>query len=1158
MPLALGPYELLTRIGSGAVGEVWSARHVALDFSVAIKVLRAAAAPWASRALHDEARAVAALDHPHIARVYDFGTVPDRAARSAGGALVAGSPMLVMEYAALGDLRHRALPWPQVHRVLLDVLDGLAHVHARGLVHLDIKPSNILELERDRFALGDFGIARALWTTGDRSGGGVFGGTPTYMAPEQAARSWRAFGPWTDLYAVGTTAWALLTGEAPYGELDLHTASDAHGFGTLPELRARVAIPAGLEGWLRRLLQKDPRARYPCAADAAWALVQIVRAGGWAAPTRPAGTGRLPAEPRAPGVGTEVLHTGGSDRTTLRWTEDTEAPAVRPSSGTGPGGGGGSDVPPMPLHWEPGHWKGRAPPGVGLGLLDVRTPELVDREDERTALWRLLADVRAHGHTRLAVLRGPAGFGKTRLARWVSERAEEVGGAEVLRATHEPIPSATSGLVAMLQRHLRCHGLGHDRIVDHVRAVLPSSERADPSTASELAELLSPTGPLVRSEETRALYGRVLSRLGGARPVLLHIDDAQWGAEALELARWLLREHETRALMVVLTVQDEALSERPAEAGLLRELLEQPSVVEIRVGPLPAHCTRALVRDALGLGGALAERVEAHTAGNPLFAVALVGDWVARDQLRATPRGFTLADGADLSLPADLHRTWAERVDWLLDGRPHDDGVALELAAVLGVDVDRAEWQAACDQAGVRRSDELLSAVMDAHLARPGREPAAPTLSLAHGMLRETLLQRARSSGRYEDHHTAVGVALAARGAPALRIGQHLLAAGALAEALEPLLRGVERALQTGDIGLATSWLDDVEQAMSTLELPDDDERWGRMWLDRARIAIVRRRPLELAQLGEQLDVTAQRHGWTRVRMRALKDRALAAGWMGNTEQALEWLAASEDLAEHLGDRLYLAETRRARGALMAGIGNNVDALGELHAAAALLGEGDPMFLGSTWYWIAYCEQTLGHAEAALDAIETAERHYRARTSRVGLADCANLRGELLRAGGRTEAARDAYTAALEHYRHAGADGMAVFPTLNLAFLALSSGAHADAERTLIHLLAQLKRDGLTALAGKLHAPLMACAASRGGWSDFDRHLQAARAALRDQGSADLDSGACARDAGLAAERAEQPARARAALELARAHFERLARADEVAAIDAALERLGR
>ena len=194
--IPVGPFHLDRIIGRGGMGEVWRARHVDGRHTVAVKVLTSQAAQdlYFQASFRNEARAAAGLTHPNIAAVFDYGRIPAEADRASEGRLRAGSPYLVMEMAAGGSLEGHLgrLEWRDIRVILLCLLDALAHAHARGVVHRDLKPGNaLLAGGWGRVKLTDFGLAHAPGSDSAlREDEGAVG-TPAYMAPEQFEGSWR-------------------------------------------------------------------------------------------------------------------------------------------------------------------------------------------------------------------------------------------------------------------------------------------------------------------------------------------------------------------------------------------------------------------------------------------------------------------------------------------------------------------------------------------------------------------------------------------------------------------------------------------------------------------------------------------------------------------------------------------------------------------------------------------------------------------------------------------------------------------------------------------------------------------------------------------------------------------------------------------------------
>jgi serine/threonine-protein kinase len=209
VPCRFGGYRLLDELGRGGMGVVYRARQTGLGREVAIKmILRGQLASAADeQRFRAEAEAAARLDHPHIVPVYEVGDLE-------------GRPYFSMKYipgqTLTQLLAERPLPPREAARILAAVSRAIHYAHQNGVLHRDLKPSNILIDRAGEPHLTDFGLAKQMANAGSLTRTGMIIGTPSYMAPEQAAGARGEVGPTSDVYSLGAILYHMLTGRPPF------------------------------------------------------------------------------------------------------------------------------------------------------------------------------------------------------------------------------------------------------------------------------------------------------------------------------------------------------------------------------------------------------------------------------------------------------------------------------------------------------------------------------------------------------------------------------------------------------------------------------------------------------------------------------------------------------------------------------------------------------------------------------------------------------------------------------------------------------------------------------------------------------------------------------------------------------------------------------
>lgn len=1067
MALQLGDFRLLKMLGRGGMGEVWQAEHATHAVPVAIKVvtLKRAREERYHSAFRTEVQAMASLRHDGIATILDYGRAGEGAERSSQGRFAANAPFLAMELAdgSLDRCRDHCPDWPSALSILRQILDALAHAHARRVIHRDIKPQNVLVFGgrggAPRFKLTDFGIAHPL---DDEETEDVASGTPKYMAPEQILGSFREQGPWTDLYAVGCVAHWLVGDRTPYESADSEVVLRGHLLEAIPELEPRFDTPAGLQDWLTILLAKDPVDRFQRAADARYYLDGLSQEIATRRTHR-----RVAGDPEDGNSSRATADTIMESRTGDTSRESAET-VLNPTSGSMVGQRSAraeiqrgdiseaslsmldqarrdfriaarretgaprrSFAPPPCSTWSRDESATDAAPvpGVGIGLFGLRPIPMVDREDERNLIWeQLLCSARAR-QPHAVVLRGASGAGKSRLAGWMAERAEELGTARALRAGHSPMGGPTDGTGRMIASYLRTVGLPRHEVAQRMRQFMSPDGRGNEFDAMDvvaLTDLAVGSGNWLRNaapRERHTVVSRFLERVAWDRPIYLWLDDVQWGRETIELATHLL--HETSIpMLIVVTVRSDLLPDLPHEANALRKLLAHPSAHDLSIGPLPPEDHRALVQKMLGLHSSIIDLVAERTEGNPLFAVQLIADWVEREHLVVGDDGFELAPTASSKLPDSIHNLWAGRVERAIarfigrsTGIGSVDPVTVELslcvAAALGHEIDFNEWFDACAQLGVDGSFRLIEELVK--LGMTDRTEAG--FRLSHGMLSESLLRRARERGSFAEVHRACArmfqTSRSGRQA-ALNIATHLLEAGEFGAALEPLLTAAEERARRGNFERALELDGRRDEVLQKLKAPPSDPRWAVGFLRRAHTLLMAGRYDESSEFIDRAATIAAQNGDRTLNADLLRAQVALARHQDRTAEAIELGREALALCEELGDSLKQSRCHKLLGECLRRQGEPERSIWHYEQSLALLDDDvDPFELAWAHVGLGTTQRQIGALQEARRHLEVGRELFDSIGSRLGLGNVQNELGEIARSLGEYQQAENHYREAL-------------------------------------------------------------------------------------------------------------------------------------------------
>ena len=725
-----------------------------------------------------QAQGAAGIFHAGVAPLYDFGEVTLEEAGTCQGALLAGDAFWVSAPMAGGvplQACMARLEWPQFRAVLLRMLEALAFGHARGVVHRRLSP----ELVTVRLSAEDEVEAVQLLEFGllpPRRLDGENSVISAYQAPEVVEGRWREQGGWSDLYSVGVIAFQWLYGRLPDEDRGRPSRGEQHHF-----------VPSGFASWVLSCMDESPVDRFRYAADARQVL-SALDVHFWGPPR-------------------------GAVRRDMGWRR-----------------GGVVDLGAFRELWR------------SEELYRFREVPLVGREEARDALWDTLAGVHQDGRSQVMVLRGPSGAGKTRLMAWLARRAHELGLAEVMRATHSPVASAADGLSRMFSRYFRATGLSNEGVERRVFEELSGRGLEEPqaqAAAEALAGWMLPWSERSRlpagGANRAAAMQLALGELGRERPLLICVEDGQWASETLDWVERVLESPLRVSVMVVITLNEEALVERPIETVQIDQLLERDEVEELVVPPLTLSEQLSFISMLAPLEEELAYDLAQRAGGNPMFIVRMLMRWVHERLLVRSeryPDQLTLKAGARATLPEGMLEAWDEAIEQLIiqfDAEVRDDARrAMECAAALGLTVMHEEWLEVCERCAISVPEPLLQALLANRLVAEHYEERS--FEFVHPMLREALAREARAQGRYAAIHRACAAVVKDRAreddvTTAERLGVHLFEAGENDEAMEHLLRGCQLAGNLGESRRALGLIARYEQACDRLGIEEHDVR---------------------------------------------------------------------------------------------------------------------------------------------------------------------------------------------------------------------------------------------------------------------------------------------------------------------------------------------
>lgn len=794
-------YAIDRLIGTGATGAVYHARDNVLHCEVALKVVRR------NLAVHRKFRARFAREvalscreaHPHLVPIFDYGTTEDH------------RPFVSMDYAEggnLSDYLETGPPLQHVLQLLDDVLDALAHLHARGLVHQDLKPHNVLltrfeEGGRLQAWVSDLGEASALSVlTQDRK---EVGGTPAFMAPEQLRADPQEMGPWTDLYPVGLMLFEAVAGKRPHRSEDRRELAALRS--TPPPTPTRAdggPIPAALEELIDNLLDPEPRQRYDRAADVRRVLQRATHEMETGLRMMPRSARPIPTDPSTVGP---MLPTGEAPLSGSHLTTDHRDGALR-----------WNQVPPDPIAPHP-----PADPGLGalarasLSLFALREMPLVGRRELRQRLWDVARRVTERGEPGVIFVKGRSGTGKTRLVESIARPLDEGGHMETVRLRYHWPPGLDDGFRGAVRELLAPWQDDRASLEARLTRWL-SRDRQLPLevVAPEAAILARWCGHTEEGEvEVNSAVGLaylyrhldVRSWRGGACLVMDDIHRSAEAGDGLSLVQSLLdRAVGERPILVLATLASEAYDEDERMRARLQHLQDQGALL-VDLPPLTLEETRELLAEALYLSPLLTDTVARICAGNPLAVRLLLREWANRgllDMKKGEP--FSLRDDIPIEtiIPSSIEELYRKSLRAAVEAGedPVFTSEALATAALAGQDPPSMVVR------------EVAEAGVDELLASGVLRESGDILTFEHGSVQREAQRLADRIPEGEELHLHLAASwrnLGARSGLDINypLGFHLLKAGDPSGATGFLLKAVRKLNEEGRATMS-AWVADL------------------------------------------------------------------------------------------------------------------------------------------------------------------------------------------------------------------------------------------------------------------------------------------------------------------------------------------------------------
>lgn len=1042
----IGGYKVESLLGVGGTACVY--RAVSVDgHEVALKVLRDDRShdPDARQRFLREARVGAMLHHPHIVRYSDFGD--ERGLLFLAMELIQGD--------SLWSFVENAAPASDVLLVFDQILDALAHAHARGVIHRDLKPDNILitrdEEGRPSVRLVDFGVVQLHAEVAGNQPHNVIG-TPEYMSPEQCLGS-PTVSAASDLYAVGVMLWEILTGRLPFMGRNTAATLLAHLRDPLGPLVLRQEYSADptLEPLIRRLLSREPGDRFANASAARKAL-----------------------------------------ETTALWDRRRGSTPL-------------DDVqPPRPP------CNRVEPPPAAVGLFLVSEPSFVDIRGE---LHELQLRIQRHieaGLTGLVLtISGDAGSGKSRLIQELGARLNETGLASVWYVDTAPNDTALSVMTRIIRKHYPAPIMHPDDFEVRLEEQMRKDGIIDAHELQAALQLFDGGGESFSEDAMLNICGRLIHAAALRHPLILLFDNVEANdGEILDELQTLVCDAEAPVVFVLAWRADVEAHRPRFETRLQRlESLRNCPLEKRRLSRLGLRDMQRFLRRAIALSANAATLLADRADGNPAFAVEMLrilvthhGDSVLEDPLQL--------DRALSTLPKEVGHLLVERINALWDSDLLDSSVkeATEILAFLGSRYPTSQALQLLSEIETDDPTIILARVLSTPILSSMVSERDGEILFHDKLARSALIHRAEATGKARHwHHRCADIKIAERKNSdpdtIAEIADHCIAAGLFERARALYLNASNAQSAANRLVDALRCLDGAIRTYERDPNPDVEEL-SELLIMRGDLLTVLSRFPEAKNTIETLDrlytspdlASAPRL----LRVRAVVDAHVHRDF----ERALQRFHHAIHFAEERGMHRESIRSRLQLSYLLINIGRLREAEQIVREGLSLPLNNDPHDLHHTLkISLGYIALYAGALEESQAIVQSVEARFRETSNRRGLATTLLLRGKLAKSERAYHLAWDPLRQAQEEYLAAGDRRSAALAACELGAVADALGHVQRARACFEQALQTFQRLRERPMIGMCKLRLAAIEASEGKWRSAGEMILSA---ISDEPSAEI------------------------------------------------------